>query len=144
MHAILGTDSFIKKLPPINCFTKENLLSFPRLIAVSVDPAADIVVMTTHHLNPFHISSTTVQKNFSSGQKPSQICQSPTPLFTIVNYFDLLHLSPSITRSPLVLFPGLSTYQVFACILQAIWSAHYRFVFDVVSFVPNAVLNHIQ
>ncbi|KAF1802002.1 hypothetical protein FB192DRAFT_1325657 [Mucor lusitanicus] len=59
---------------------------------------------------------------------------------TYEHFQDLLHLRSSLTVSPSTPHPHLTTYQVFACILQAIWSCHYRSIFDSFPFdVPNVM-----
>ncbi|KAG2189846.1 hypothetical protein INT46_009977 [Mucor plumbeus] len=64
--------------------------------------------------------------------------------FSFLHFSDILKLNSSITQSNTVPFPQLSTYQVFACILQAIWVAHYRVVFDNIPFVPLTIISHIH
>ncbi|KAK4516082.1 uncharacterized protein ATC70_011044 [Mucor velutinosus] len=56
----------------------------------------------------------------------------------------ILHLRLDIDRSSHELFPALSVFQVFACIQQAIWSAHYRQVFQHIPFIPSTVIHSIH
>jgi hypothetical protein len=64
--------------------------------------------------------------------------------FSFLHYTDILKLNSPISRSNNVPFPQLSIYQVFACILQAIWVAHYRAIFDNTPFVPLTVIAQIH
>ncbi|KAI8638428.1 hypothetical protein BD408DRAFT_351844, partial [Parasitella parasitica] len=64
--------------------------------------------------------------------------------FNFLHYYDILTLRTNITRTTSVPFPSLSVYQVFSVVLQAIWTAHYRFVFLEIPFVPLQVLSSIH
>jgi len=64
--------------------------------------------------------------------------------FAYEEYIAILHLRLDIDRSSHELFPALSVFQVFACIQQAIWSAHYRQVFQHVPFIPSTVIHSIH
>lgn len=44
----------------------------------------------------------------------------------------------------IALFPDLCTYQIFACTIQSIWSAHWRFIFDNTPFRPHIICNTIS
>ncbi|EPB87225.1 hypothetical protein HMPREF1544_05947 [Mucor circinelloides 1006PhL] len=57
--------------------------------------------------------------------------------FAYEEYLAILHFRLDVDRSSHALFPDLSVFQVFACIQQAIWSAHYRHVFQHVPFIPS-------
>lgn len=60
--------------------------------------------------------------------------------FSFLHYSAIIKLQPTITRTPSVPFQRLSLYQVFACILQAIWTAHYQAVFADTPFAPLSVI----
>ncbi|CEP07536.1 hypothetical protein [Parasitella parasitica] len=47
-------------------------------------------------------------------------------------------------RSPSSPYPALSTFQVFVCILQAIWSSHYSSIFEGTSSSPHRILATIH
>lgn len=64
--------------------------------------------------------------------------------FSFLHYSDIIKLNSSISRTNNVPFQQLSLYQVFACILQEIWVAHYRVVFDNTPFIPLTVISHIH
>lgn len=63
---------------------------------------------------------------------------------TYNQYLDFLYMKSTITRTSSLQYSDLSVSQVFACIQQAIWNSHYRFVFDFIPFVPSHVLSSIQ
>lgn len=75
------------------------------------------------------------------------ICTYVDPNYAHFNFLHLsaiLKLDSTIQRTTTVPFQSLSIYQVFACIIQAIWIAHYRFIFADIPFVPLAVLSTIH
>jgi hypothetical protein len=64
--------------------------------------------------------------------------------FNFLHFYAILKLDTNIQRTTTVPFQSLSIYQVFACVLQAIWAAHYRAIFADIPFVPLAVLSTIH
>jgi hypothetical protein len=70
---------------------------------------------------------------------------SPPPnRITLSSFYLLLHLSFStVHRTFHPLFPKLTSHQIFACTLQCVWQAHWRFVFDDIPFRPSKVLKSI-
>ncbi|KAK4516494.1 60S acidic ribosomal protein P2 [Mucor velutinosus] len=64
--------------------------------------------------------------------------------FAYEEYLAILHLRLTLDRSSHELFPDLSVFQVFACIQQAIWSAHYCQVFQHSPFIPSIIIHSIH
>ncbi|CEP13454.1 hypothetical protein [Parasitella parasitica] len=64
--------------------------------------------------------------------------------FAYEEYLAILHLRLTFDRSSHELFPDLSVFQVFACIQQAIWSAHCCQVFQHSPFIPSTVILSIH
>ncbi|CEP13324.1 hypothetical protein [Parasitella parasitica] len=65
--------------------------------------------------------------------------QSPT----FDQYLDFVHMRSNFTVAADARYPSLSTDQVFSCILQVIWTSHYRFTFDQIPFNPTHFLTAI-
>lgn len=51
---------------------------------------------------------------------------------------------PTYNRPPHLPFPHLDLYQIFACTLQGIWSAHWQFIFHDTPFLPSTIYNRIR
>ncbi|GAN04188.1 hypothetical protein MAM1_0057d03648 [Mucor ambiguus] len=64
--------------------------------------------------------------------------------FAYEEYIAILHFRLDIDRSSHEIFPALSVFLTFACIQQAIWSAHYRQAFQHVPFIPSTVMYSIH
>jgi hypothetical protein len=46
--------------------------------------------------------------------------------------------------SSITLYPTLSISQIFACTLQSIWAAHWRFIFNQIPFFPSNILASVS
>jgi len=89
---------------------------------------------TTHFLFSCPIKYTVWSQALSTYIDPD--LQSPT----YEQFQELLLLRSPLTVSTSSPYPTLTTYQVFSCILQAIWSCHYRSIFDSFHFEPLQVM----
>lgn len=64
--------------------------------------------------------------------------------FAYEEYISLLRFDLNFDRSHHSQFPDLSVFQIFACVQQGIWYAHYRQVFQHVPFNSELVLLYIH